>query len=321
MPSREELLGYLLGALDASDQELVEYHLQQFPELESELHELKACMEPLGQLDAFEHASPPGLARRTIEQVARVARDPSYRIEFSGTCRPSPTGQDLDPSSRPVLVPAPTPSPAPTPLLSLADAGTLRQAHVGGRSLRHISPQRVVLLAISALAVSLSFAPLTANTRTASLPRPTTQRTTSRPSSGESNRIYAVADHRLQTMAARSPRPGSGTRERLGQDPIPRVPRRMELLAETQPPTLPALPPVPPLSHGGRSCRVTWIPDAALQASSVSPPSEPWSEPVALWPQAKFPQGLSRLSPRPSQPNWGLSQTATDLIVHGGWRN
>ncbi len=96
-PSREDLLGYLLGALDATEQELVENHLRQYPELESELHELKAHMEPLGSYrDRFE--TPAGLARRTCEYVAKSIRDPSYRVKLQSAQPPAKIKRQLRPS-------------------------------------------------------------------------------------------------------------------------------------------------------------------------------------------------------------------------------
>jgi type II secretory pathway pseudopilin PulG len=67
-PSQEDLLGYVLGALDAQEQRNVQQLIDQNPELEERLLEIKSSLLPL---DLIESAGPrPGLARRTCESVA-----------------------------------------------------------------------------------------------------------------------------------------------------------------------------------------------------------------------------------------------------------
>jgi hypothetical protein len=70
-PSREHLLGYLLGALERTEHEQVEADLDQNPNLRAELYRVEACLDRLG-LDR--HPSwlepPPGLAVRTCRFVA-----------------------------------------------------------------------------------------------------------------------------------------------------------------------------------------------------------------------------------------------------------
>ena len=62
---REELLGYLLGALDADEQAQVEERLRNDPRLRRELEQLRRLTEPLE--DAYADVDPPpGLARRTM---------------------------------------------------------------------------------------------------------------------------------------------------------------------------------------------------------------------------------------------------------------
>ena len=68
-PSQEDLLGYVLGALDAQEQREVQRLIDADPELEERLLEIKSSLAPLDCLDGG--ASPrPGLARRTSEMVA-----------------------------------------------------------------------------------------------------------------------------------------------------------------------------------------------------------------------------------------------------------
>ena len=83
--SREDLLGYMLGALDATETQEIENQIQQNVELQRELEELESMVAPLENLE-----TPPapsvGLARRTIEYVAGKSRStsmaPSVEIEM-----------------------------------------------------------------------------------------------------------------------------------------------------------------------------------------------------------------------------------------------
>lgn len=70
-PSREHLLGYLLGALERADQEQVESELDQNPALRAELDRLNSHLGQLGMDQAPRHFEPPfGLAVRTCQFVA-----------------------------------------------------------------------------------------------------------------------------------------------------------------------------------------------------------------------------------------------------------
>lgn len=78
---RNELLGYLLEALDGSEQEQVERELQTNYQLRSELDLLRRGLEPLAD---DEHYEPPaGLAERTIQYVfvqwALTAKGPAAK--------------------------------------------------------------------------------------------------------------------------------------------------------------------------------------------------------------------------------------------------
>ena len=67
-PSQEDLLGYVLGALDAQEHRDLQQVIDQNPELEEQLLQIKSSLMPL---DALETAGPrTGLARRTCEAVA-----------------------------------------------------------------------------------------------------------------------------------------------------------------------------------------------------------------------------------------------------------
>ena len=68
-PSQEELLGYVLGALDATEQNQIQQLIDSDPALEESLIEIKNSLLPLEAIDT--HIGPPvGLARRTCEMVS-----------------------------------------------------------------------------------------------------------------------------------------------------------------------------------------------------------------------------------------------------------
>ena len=68
-PTQEDLLGYLLGALDAEQERAIQQSIDLNPNLEDQLLELKSALAPLELLDT-PTGTRPGLARRTIEMVA-----------------------------------------------------------------------------------------------------------------------------------------------------------------------------------------------------------------------------------------------------------
>ena len=72
-PSQEDLLGYVLGAMDAQDQRNIDEVLDQNPQLEDDLLEIKNSLLPLDHLDSG--GPRPGMARRTCEFVATLQRD------------------------------------------------------------------------------------------------------------------------------------------------------------------------------------------------------------------------------------------------------
>jgi len=74
-PSREHLLGYLLGALERTEHEQVELELDQDPMLRAELQRLERCVIRLGLEDQPRSFDPPmGLAARTCEYVSLQSR-------------------------------------------------------------------------------------------------------------------------------------------------------------------------------------------------------------------------------------------------------
>ena len=73
--SREHLLGYLLGALEPTEQEQVEAELDLDPALRAELDRLAGCVGSLGLTDQPLQFDPPaGLAVRTCRYVAAQTR-------------------------------------------------------------------------------------------------------------------------------------------------------------------------------------------------------------------------------------------------------
>src|SRR5688572_18304453 len=70
-PSREHLLGYLLGALDRSESEWLEVQLEDDPDLRAQLDRLSVRVRQMGLDEEPRHYEPPpGLAARTCRFVA-----------------------------------------------------------------------------------------------------------------------------------------------------------------------------------------------------------------------------------------------------------
>lgn len=77
-PSREHLLGYLLGALSPAEHEQVEAEINQNPTLQAEMQRLKSCVEHVGLGDEPSDWDPPaGLAERTCRFVRAAAQQVS----------------------------------------------------------------------------------------------------------------------------------------------------------------------------------------------------------------------------------------------------
>ncbi len=69
-PKQEDLLGFVLGALDAPEQRDLQQYIDANPETEEQLLEIRNAMSPLDSLEAEATGHRPGLARRTCELVA-----------------------------------------------------------------------------------------------------------------------------------------------------------------------------------------------------------------------------------------------------------
>ena len=72
---QEELLGYVLGALDAPEERNIRQKIESDPSLQEEVNKLQASILPLDHLDN-PLGSRPGLARRTCEWVAAATKYP-----------------------------------------------------------------------------------------------------------------------------------------------------------------------------------------------------------------------------------------------------
>ena len=72
---QEELLGYVLGALDATEERNIQQKIDQDPSLQQEVQKIQSSIAPLDYLES-PLGSRPGLARRTCEWVAAATKDP-----------------------------------------------------------------------------------------------------------------------------------------------------------------------------------------------------------------------------------------------------
>ena len=88
-PSQEDLLGYVLGAMDAQDQRNTQEVLDQNPQLEDDLLEVKNSLLPLDHLDSG--GPRPGLARRTCELIATLQREREIPPVPANSSSPSAT--------------------------------------------------------------------------------------------------------------------------------------------------------------------------------------------------------------------------------------
>ncbi len=80
-PNDENLLGYVLGALDAQEQRDVQEAIDADPQLDEQLLAIKSALAPLDYLDTS--GPRPGLARRTCELVANINGRPLQRLDKS----------------------------------------------------------------------------------------------------------------------------------------------------------------------------------------------------------------------------------------------
>ncbi len=82
-PSQEDLLGYVLGALDAQEARDLEEQIDANPLIEEQLLEIRSAMAPLDSLSFGEPGHRPGLARRTCELVANLKHNKQELFEDS----------------------------------------------------------------------------------------------------------------------------------------------------------------------------------------------------------------------------------------------
>jgi len=86
---RELLLGYLLGALEPHEIDLIEQRLANDPQLQQELHELAEKLLPLSDADG-EFDPPEGLADRTCDLVASYQNIPEPAATPAAPARSAP---------------------------------------------------------------------------------------------------------------------------------------------------------------------------------------------------------------------------------------
>jgi hypothetical protein len=86
-PSQEDLLGYVLGALDAQEERELQEQIDANPEIEDQLLQLRHAMSPMDSLDFGESGNRPGLARRTCELVAGLKHGKQDLFEDSDAIR------------------------------------------------------------------------------------------------------------------------------------------------------------------------------------------------------------------------------------------
>jgi hypothetical protein len=96
-PTRHELLGYLLDALEPDERELVDDQLGRDPALQEELRLLRSGLELLGD-EELHCEPPPGLAMRTCEFVARQSEVTSH--DEMANHKEAAIARDLLPVSR-----------------------------------------------------------------------------------------------------------------------------------------------------------------------------------------------------------------------------
>ena len=89
-PSNCDLLGYLLGALDAQEQRQIEQEIEKNPELEAELMRLKETLQPVEDLriehdNSFLDELPSNLSERTCHLVGSVPFESRYKAGLPST--------------------------------------------------------------------------------------------------------------------------------------------------------------------------------------------------------------------------------------------
>ena len=90
---QENLVGYLLGALEADEHEIVKRQLKNDPELQQELGALEARLAPLEADRWQDYEPPPHLATATCAMVAEIAADSAAIDAHEVTPRMSPTAE------------------------------------------------------------------------------------------------------------------------------------------------------------------------------------------------------------------------------------
>ena len=99
-PLQEELLGYVLGALDATEERDIQQRIEQDPSLQDLVEQIREDLLPLEALDA-PTGMRPGMARRTCEWVSGVDKDPALAQAHHCLLYTSPSPRDKRQSRMP----------------------------------------------------------------------------------------------------------------------------------------------------------------------------------------------------------------------------
>jgi len=94
-PSQEDLLGYVLGALDAPEERGLQQQIDTNPVIEEQLLEIRHSMAPLECLGFGDSGQRPGLARRTCELVANLKHQQQQCSEVPDTIGAFESGDDF----------------------------------------------------------------------------------------------------------------------------------------------------------------------------------------------------------------------------------
>ena len=112
-PSQQDLLGYVLGALDAQEQRDLQQQIDSDPALEESLLDIKAALVPLDSIDNKGYR--PGLARRACEAVANWdAESAASRLAFLDQTEIDWEEGCEQPTQTPIQTPAPADAVEPS---------------------------------------------------------------------------------------------------------------------------------------------------------------------------------------------------------------
>lgn len=153
--TREQLLGYLLGALECKECEEIEQALAQSPEWTAEFEKIRRSLDTVGLLDDPSQEDPPlCLAARTCEFVEQKAESYSAETVVLAALNPTTSTPRIDlPSSRQTA--------SPLQPRSRVKLSPVSRGEAGGLSFRRLD--LLVAAAIVIVATALSFPAIFSN--------------------------------------------------------------------------------------------------------------------------------------------------------------